>query len=422
MKSKNLTRNIVVALILGMIIGSIINNFFSSNEIVNIYLVDGLFRLLGSLFMNAIKMMMVPVVFFSLVMGTASIGDVNKLGRIGTKTLVFYLVTTAVAIMVALSVGYVLDPGVGVQLEMATQSEYVASEGVGFIDTLINIIPSNPIKSFVSGDMLQIIFFAMLLGVSITILDEKVKVAKDFFSQSNDIFLNMTMGIMSYAHYGVFGLMARVFATEGLAVILPLGKYFVGVLIALMIQYFVTYGVMIKIFAQLSPKQFFKNGFGVSAFAFSTSSSSATIPVTLETLDKNHGVDRSISAFTIPLGATINMDGTSIMQGVAVVLIAQLSGVTLTPGMLLTVVITATLASVGTAGVPGAGLIMLSMVLVQVGLDPAMIGLIVGIDRLLDMTRTAVNITGDQACTIIIAKSEGAFDEKIFYGENHKVG
>lgn len=419
-KKITLTKKIIFALILGMTVGSIINLSFSGSQFVEVYLIDGLFELLGTLFMNSIKMMMVPVVFFSLVMGAASIGDISKLGRIGGKTLIFYLGTTAVAIVVALSVGFLLNPGLGVELTAVESSNYIAPEPVNFITTLTNIIPTNPVRSLVEGEMLQIIFFAMSIGIAITVLGEKASSTKRFFKEFNDIFLSITLKIMSFAPLGVFGLMAGVFSTEGLRIILPLGKYFLGVLLALGVQYFVTYGVAIKVFAKLSPVQFFKNAAGASAFAFSTSSSSASIPVTLNALEKNHGVDKNISAFTVPLGATINMDGTAIMQGVAVVLIAQLSGVTLTPGMLITVVVTATMASIGTAGVPGVGLIMLSMVLVQVGLNPSMIGLIVGIDRLLDMTRTAVNIAGDQVCTIIVAKGENAFDEKIFYNKNEK--
>lgn len=419
-KKLGITSKILIGLALGIVAGVVINlTGISENDFVKKWIVDGILTIVGGGFINAIKMMMVPVVFFSLVVGASSIGEVSKLGRIGVKTLAFYIVTTAVAIAIALGVGLLISPGLGGGISLAVSDVATSVEKVTLTETLMNIIPTNPVESLATGNMLQIIFFAIFVGVSITMLGEKVGTVKVFMEQTNDIMLNIMLIIMKFAPYGVFALITKTFATEGFEAILPLGKYFFAVLLALAIQMFVTYPALLFSLTKLNPLQFFKNALAAITFAFSSSSSSATIPVTLECMEKNQGVDSRISSFTIPLGATINMDGSAMMQGVAVILIAQLSGVDITFSMFMTVILMAVLASIGTAGVPGAGLIMLSIVLTQVGLDPAFIPIIMGVDRLLDMTRTAVNITGDQVCTVVIAKSEGMLDEDVFNQHNH---
>ncbi len=417
MKKSKLTKNIILAMFLGLIIGSMLNLFFVKESIVQVYLVDGLFKLIGTLFMNCFKMMTVPIVFFSLIVGSASIGDIKKFGRLSKQILTFYIFTTALAVTIALTIGFMINPGLNVNLAYENSS-YTPQNAVSIVDTLATLIPTNPFKALSEGNMLQVITFALLIGTSITILGEKASSLKKVVEEINDIMLNIMVFIMNFAPIGVFSLMIKVFAQEGFELIFPLGKYFIAIILALLIQLLIVYPSLIKMFTNLSPMQFLKNAYPAITFAFSTSSSGATIPVTLDVMKKNQGVDNSISSFTIPLGATVNMDGTSIMQGVAVVLIAQLSGVHLTIPMLLTVIVTATIASIGTASVPSAGLVMLSMVLVQVGLDPEMIGLIIGIDRLLDMSRTAVNVTGDQACTLIVASRQKALNEKIFYEKN----
>ncbi len=420
MKNSNLTKNIILSMFLGLFLGSLINVLFAPESLVQVYLVDGLFRLIGTLFMNCFKMMTVPIVFFSLIVGSASIGDVKKFGKISSQILIFYLITTAIAVTIALSIGFAINPGLNIDLTF-TETNYVPQEPVSIVDTLSTLVPTNPFKSLVEGNMLQVITFALLIGTSITILGDKAKDLKNITEQINDVMLNIMVFIMKVAPVGVFALMIKVFAQEGFDLILPLGKYFIAIIIALLIQLLIVYPTFVKFFTKLSPIQFLKNAYPALTFAFSTSSSGATIPVTLDVMKKNQGVDPSISSFTIPLGATINMDGTSIMQGVAVVLIAQLSNVELTIPMLLTIIVTATIASIGTASVPSAGLVMLSMVLIQVGLDPEMIGLIIGIDRLLDMSRTAINVAGDQACTLIVAKKQNALNEEVFYANSYEV-
>lgn len=417
MRKKSLTQRIMIGMILGLILGGIVNLYFSDVVFIEKYFTTGIFELIGTLFMNTFKMMTVPIVFFSLIVGASNVGDVKKFGKMSSQIVTFYLLTTALAITIALGVGLLLNPGLNTNI-VYTTSEFVPAEPVGLVDTLSAIIPTNPFKSLVEGEMLQVITFALFIGISMSMLGDKVNQLRGLTNEINDTLLNIMVFIMQVAPIGVFALMFNVFAEVGFDLILPLGKYFIAILLALLIQYVIVYPALIKIFANLNPIQFLKNGFKAAVFAFTTSSSSATIPVTLDVMKNNQGVDEDISSFTIPLGATINMDGTSIMQGVAVILIAQLSGVELTLSMFLTVIVTATIASIGTAGVPGAGLVMLSMVLVEVGLDPSMIGLIIGIDRLLDMCRTSVNITGDQACSIIVAKKQNAFNEDIYYRKN----
>ncbi|MFV0424956.1 MAG: dicarboxylate/amino acid:cation symporter [Bacilli bacterium] len=420
-KGLGLTGKILIGLVLGVICGVIINvSGLAENKVINKYIIDGILAIVGGGFISAIKMMMVPVVFFSLVVGAASIGEVSRLGRIGIKTLSFYMVTTALAIAISLGVGLLISPGLGGGIDLSDKATLeTVSEAKTIVETVVSIIPTNPVSALANGEMLQIIFFAIFVGISITILGDKVSTVKTFMEQTNDIMLNIMLIIMKFAPYGVFALITRTFATEGFEAIMPLGKYFFAVLLALAIQMIVTYPSLLYAFTRLNPIQFFKNALPAITFAFSSSSSSATIPVTLECMDKNQGVESGISSFTIPLGATINMDGSAMMQGVAVILIAQLSGIEITLSMFMTVIAMAVLASIGTAGVPGAGLIMLSIVLTQVGLSPEFIPIIMGVDRLLDMTRTAVNITGDQACTVIIANNEKALNKDIFYQKNH---
>jgi Na+/H+-dicarboxylate symporter len=265
-----------------------------------------------------------------------------------------------------------------------------------------------------SGSMLQIIFTAILFGLSMAMLGEKTKKLNNWFNEANEVILKMVTLLMIIAPYGVFCLVAKVFASQGFDAIVPLFKYFFVVLAVLVIHAAIVYPSMLKILSGLSPVIFFKKFKSVMMFAFSTSSSNATIPVTLEKVEHDFGVNNSVASFTVPLGATINMDGTAIMQGVATVFISQAYGIEIPLTGYLLVIMTATLASIGTAGVPGVGLITLAMVLKQAGLPEEGIGLIIGVDRLLDMTRTAVNVTGDAAITCIVAKSENQFDRAVY--------
>ena len=411
-----LTTKIFVALILGAIFGMVLHYAVPSGHIKDNILVDGVLYIVGQGFIRLMKMLVVPLVFCSIVCGSMAIGDTKKLGTVGVRTLAFYLATTALAICVALAMGNLLDPGVGLDMTKisANAAEVQTMESTSMAQTILNIIPDNPIGSLATGNMLQIIVFALIVGIILAKLGEKTETVGNFFSQFNDIMMEMTMMVMSLAPIGVFCLISRTFAGIGFSAFLPLAKYMIGVLLALCVQCFVVYLGLLKLFSGLNPIKFIKNFFPVMAFAFSTATSNATIPMSIDTLAKKMGVSKRISSFTIPLGATINMDGTAIMQGVAVVFAAQAFGIVLTPTDYVTVIGTATLASIGTAGVPSVGLVTLTMVFNSVGLPVEAIGLIMGIDRILDMARTAVNITGDAVCTTIVAHQNNAIDKEVF--------
>jgi Na+/H+-dicarboxylate symporter len=378
-------------------------------------LVDGVFYAVGQIFINLLQMMVVPLVLVSLVCGVTALGDVRALGRLGLKTLGLYLLTTCVAIVIALTLATLMAPGSG--FDLAGEIAYESRPPPPLVDVFIGMFPANPIRALADGQMLQIIVFALFLGFSLTFAGEAGQRVSRFFSDLNEVIMRMVLLVIRTAPLGVFALIARTFATQGLEIFIPLARYFVAVVVALLLHLLLTYTGLLRI-AGLSIPRFFAKMRTVMTFAFSTSSSSATIPLTLNTLERRLGVKSSIAAFTVPLGATINMDGTAIMQGVATVFIANVYGVDLTLVDYLSVVLTAVLASIGTAAVPGAGLIMLAMVLAQVGLPVEGIGLIIGVDRLLDMLRTAVNVSGDAAVTCLVARSEGALDDTVYADPN----
>lgn len=417
-KSMGLSTRIFVALLVGALLGVGIHYFLPEGYVRDTIIIEGVFYVVGQGFIRLMQMLVVPLVFCSLVCGSMAIGDTKTLGKVGVKTVLFYLFTTALAVSIALSVAYLIRPGIGLDMDAVQTSEVTTTtEGTSLVDTILNIIPKNPISSMASGDMLPIIVFALFVGIMLAKLGSKVSTVANFFSEFNDVMMEMTMAIMKIAPIGVFCLIARTFANLGFSAFKPMIKYMGSVTFALIIQCFVVYQVLLFIFTRLNPMKFVKKFATVMGFAFSTATSNATIPMSIDTLHKKMGVSKQISSFTIPLGATVNMDGTSIMQGVAVVFIAQAYGINLTPANLATVVVTATLASIGTAGVPSVGLVTLSMVLASVGLPIEGIALIMGIDRILDMMRTAVNITGDAVCTTIIAHQEKVLDREVFNKE-----
>ena len=414
MKKKKLSLTTVIALLLGAITGLVLNLWVPAGFVRDQVFVEGIFYVFGQGFIRLMQMLVVPLVFCSLVCGSMAIGDTKKLGKVGVKTMGFYLLTTAIAVSVAIFIAFCINPGVGLNMGTMETAEAVSVEKTSFAETLLNIIPTNPIAALANGEMLPLILFALIIGVILAHRGERADTVANFFSQFNDIMMDMTTGVMKLAPIGVFCLIARTFAGLGLDAFLPLLKYMGAVLLALAVQCLVVYQVFLKVFTGLSPIKFLKKFAPVMAFAFSTATSNATIPLSIDTLHRKMGVSKKISSFTIPLGATINMDGTAIMQGVAVVFAAQAFHIDLTMADFLTVIATATLASIGTAGVPSVGLITLSMVFNSVGLPVEAIGLIMGIDRILDMTRTAVNITGDAVCTAIVAKQDGALDRTKF--------
>lgn len=398
----SLTKKILLGMGLGIIAGFII---FSLGSDVKDPAITYVLGPIGTIFLNLIKMLVVPVVLVSLILGTAGISDPKKLGRIGGKTIVFFLITTAIALVIAIGLATVFQPGAGGNFD-TENAKFEAQEAPPVMETLLNIIPTNPVQAMVEGNMLQIIAFAIVLGFGLARLREKTETIYKIVEQANDILMYLVTLVMRLAPYGAFALIAKAIADQGWDAFEAMFKYFFLVLLALFIHALFTYSSAVYFLGKMNPVNFFKGFFPAIAVGFSTSSSSAALPISMETAQKNLGVPKTISGFVQPLGATINMDGTAIMQGVATVFIAQMYGEALSMGDILTVVLTATLASIGTAGVPGVGLIMLAMVLQSVGLSVEAIGLILGVDRLLDMTRTAVNITGDAACAVYVAKTE----------------
>ncbi|MPQ25543.1 dicarboxylate/amino acid:cation symporter [Bacillus paralicheniformis] len=397
-----LATKIIIALLLGAAVGIILNvtspDLFSK---LNTFL----FGPLGTIFLNLIKMLVVPIVFFSLTLGVAGLGDPKKLGRIGAKTISFFLVTTAIAIIIGLVLALVIKPGT-IGTYDTSAAEYSAQKAPSIADTLLNIIPTNPVQAMAEGNMLQIIALSILVGLGITMLGKKADALLKVVEQGNDLMMYLVNLVMKFAPYGTFGLIAGAIGSQGWDAIKAMGLYMIVVILALFIHAIATYGAAIALLAKRNPLTFFKDFSEVMLVAFSTSSSNATLPVSMDVAQRKLKVPEPISSFVQPLGATINMDGTAIMQGVATVFIAQVYGYDLTFTQLLTVVLTAVLASIGTAGVPGVGLILLAMVLQTVGLPVEGIALILGIDRLLDMIRTAVNTTGDAACAVIVTETE----------------
>ncbi len=413
-KKLGLTSKIFIGLIAGLIVGLIFNFAIPASYVRDKIFVDGIFYVIGNGFIRLMKMLVVPLVFCSLVCGASAIGDTKTLGKVGGKTIVFYLCTTALAVSVAILVGNLIRPGIGLDMSSIKTGEVATSEATSAVDTILNIIPENPLNSLANGTMLQIILFALIVGVLLAKMGENANLISNFLYQCNDLMMEMTNMVMQLAPIGVFCMIARTFSNLGFDAFLPLLKYMFSVVLALGVQCFIVYMILLAVFTRLNPVKFIKKFFPVMAFAFSTSTSNATIPLNIDTLEEKIGVSRKIASFTIPLGATINMDGTSIMQGVAVVFAAQAYGMHLGITGYLTVIATATLASVGTAGIPSVGLVTLSMVFASVGIPVEAIALIMGVDRILDMLRTAVNITGDAVCTTVVASQNGDLDRDVF--------
>ena len=415
----SLTQRIISAMLMGLLLGGLLNIISSSNILpiaiqswLDMYLVNGLFDTIGQIFVRSLKLLVVPLVFVSLVCGVSSLGNNSRMGAVASKTIALYVATTAIAITLAISVAVVVQPGVGIDLANATQ--FVAKDAPSLKTTIINIFPSNPVQSMANGSILQVIVFSVLMGLAISKSGEKGQRIRDFFNNFNEVIMKMVMILMQLAPYGIFCLLAKLFADVGIGMILNLAKYFFTMVFVLLLHSLGVYTFIFKFFTGLSIRVFLSKMRPALALAFSTASSGATMPVTLRTVEKRLGVHNTVASFTVPLGTTINMDGTAIMQGVATVFIAQAYNIGLGIDDYLMVVLTATLASIGTAAVPGVGLVMLVMVLNQVGLPVEGIGLIIGVDRLLDMTRTATNVTGDAMVTAVVANSEGFLDRDVF--------
>lgn len=416
-KKLSLTTRIFIALIVGAVVGIIIRYLIPAGYIRDDIVVNGIFTVLGQGFIRLMQMLVVPLVFFSLVTGAMSIGDTEKLGRVGVKTVAFYICTTALAVAIALTVANIVRPGVGMGMSVQDPGAVMqgAEETPSIVDMLLGIIPTNPIQALAEGNMLQLILFALVVGVLLANMGGRGERLQVLCAEGNELMMDMTLAVMKFAPIGIFSLIAKTFSEIGFEAFAPMLKYIFSVVLALILQLLIVYMGMLFIFARVNPFKFLKNFAPVMGFAFSTASSNATIPTSINTLEKL-GVSKKISSFTVPLGATINMDGTAIMQGVAVVFVAFAYGIDLSLADFATVILTATLASVGTAGIPSVGLITLSMVFTSVGLPVEGIAMIMGIDRILDMSRTAVNVTGDATVTVIMAKQEG---EEMFNKERY---
>jgi Na+/H+-dicarboxylate symporter len=419
----NLTQRILLAMAAAILLGSATQQLLLWPEIpawlaitLNDGLAGGLFYVGGQIFVASLKVLVVPLVFISLVCGTCQLQGQSSLGRLSLKAIVLYLLTTAIAISIAIFVAELLQPGMGI--EMTSAADFVAPASQPLSQVFINIFPNNPVKAMAEGNMLQVIVFAILIGLAIGRSGEQGERLSKHFSDWNEIMMTLVTLLMKLAPYGVFCLLFSLFAKQGLGVIGDLALYMVTVLLVLAIHALGVYPLLLKTFSGLDPFIFLRKMRNTQLFAFSTASSSATIPVTLRAVEQRLGVSNRVASFTVPLGATINMDGTAIMQGVATVFIAQAFGLELGLTDYLLVIATATLASVGTAGVPGVGLVTLAMVLQQVGLPVEGIALIIGVDRILDMVRTAVNVTGDATVSCIVANSENALDKTIYNDRN----
>jgi len=403
-KHMALWKKIFIGLCLGLLVGLLFKD------------VALMLKPVGTLFINMIKMLIVPLVFVTLVTGITSMEDLSKMRRIGIKTFSIYLVTTAIAVAIGLAFGLIFEPGAGVAL--SNTAAVAAKKAPPLVDTLLALIPTNPMDSLVKGDILQIIVFAIFLGIAISMAGETGKPVAAFFESFSEVMFKLTEIVISFAPIGVFGLMAWVSASYGVDVLISLAKVIGCVYIACLFHMALTMGGGITLFARLNPIKFFKGIASAQTVAFTTTSSSGTLPITTSNAIHNLGVSKPIASFVLPLGATINMDGTAIYQGICAVFVAQAFGIDLSFANYVTIILTATLASIGTAGVPGAGLIMLSLVLTSVNLPLEGIAIIAGIDRILDMARTTVNITGDAMTAVIVAKGEGELDEKIYNQDN----
>ena len=409
---KNLTRNILLGMFFGFALGSIAYYFdfipSSLENFIQVYV----FNLGGAIFINLLKMLIVPLVFFSLVSGISSLSNLQSLGNITFKTVSLYLGTTAIAVSLSLFVASIFKPGAGYSSDVAAPERL--PEGQSVYSTILDIFPSNIIEAMANNQMLAIVFFSILFGLALSKTNHLTGNLSESFEKLNTVFMQLVLMIMSYAPIGVFCLIGKFVITDGLDIFQEAFMYVVLLISVLIFHAIVTYSIFLKIFTNLSPLVFFKKMRETAIFAFSTSSSAATIPVTLKTVTTDLGVNKNIASFVIPVGATINMDGTAIMQGMATVFIAQMSGIDLSIFQYMQVVLLAVVASVGAAAVPSAGTITLVIILQQFGLPLEAIGIILAVDRILDMIRTSVNVTGDATVACIVAHSESLLDKEIF--------
>lgn len=409
----NLTRNILLGMFAGFVVGAFFyyTNFFSDQ--VTLFVEKYIFVLGSTIFINLLKMLIVPLIFFSLVSGISSLNNLSSLGKITSKTIALYLATTAIAVSLSLFIGTIFKPGSGYSSSISVAPESLP-QSQGVFETIVNIFPSNILEAMANNEMLAVVFFSILFGLALSKTNHLTDNLSNTFEKLNTVFMQLVITVISFAPIGVFCLIGKFVIVDGLDVFQEAFKYVVLLIAVLIIHAFFTYTIILKLFTSISIKRFFVKMKDVAIFAFSTSSSAATIPVTLKTVQDELGVNKNVASFVVPVGATINMDGTAIMQGMATVFIAQMSGIDLTLIQYVQVVLLAVVASIGAAAVPSAGTITLVLILQQFGLPLEAIGIILAVDRILDMLRTSVNVTGDAAVSCIVAESEGMLDKNIF--------
>ena len=410
---KNLTKNILLGMFFGLLFGAVIFYLDPLPEYLTFLIGTYLFNLGGDIFINLLKLMIVPLVFFSLVTGISSLGSLKSLGNITLKTIGLYLTTTAIAVSLSLLVGSIFRPGSGYSSDLSVSPDSLP-EGQGTYETILGIFPSNIIQAMADNQMLAIVFFSIIFGLALNKTNHLTDNISKAFEKLNIVFMQLVIMIISFAPFGVFCLIGKFVISDGLNVFQEAFMYVILLISVLILHTFLTYSLMLKFFTNLNVVTFFKKMKDVAIFAFSTSSSAATIPVTLNTVENNLGVNKNVASFVVPVGATINMDGTAIMQGMATIFIAQMSGIELTLIEYVQVVILAVATSIGTAAVPSAGTITLIIILQQFGLPLEAIGIILAVDRILDMIRTSVNVCGDAAVSCIVASSEEELDKQIF--------
>ena len=402
------TNKVLFAMLFGIFVGLLLNNLFlNENILLNINII---FNTISSIFLILLKMIVLPLIFVSVLAGIVSISDISMLGRIGIKTLSLYILTTIIAISLALLVSSFINYD-------ASNISLVNNINIDNIENtqgsvLSVFIPENFFQALSEGNVIQVLFFAIFLGIASSLIKNDIPQFINLIENLNKIFNKMVLIIIKLTPIAVFCLLAETFSIQGIGVFMPILKYFLVVILVLLIHFFATYSLLLTIFSNLNNKTFYTKLKSLIIFTFSTSSSNASIPFTLKTVNNDFGVDKSVSSFSIPLGATINMDGTAIMQGCATFFLASYYGINLEFGDFITIILTATMASIGTAGVPGAGIIMLSLILAEVGIPLEGIGLLLGVDRLLDMLRTSINVCGDTCITCIVANNEKLIDLK----------
>ena len=406
------TKKVLFSMVTGIVVGLLINNFFIPNQLIESILINQVFHTISSIFLILLKMIVLPLIFVSIISGIISINDVNTLGRLGIKTLTLYIFTTMIAITLALFISSFVNYNIEVIDAVNNTKQVLAAEPSS--NFILSLFPQNFFAALVDGNVIQVLSFAIFIGISASYIKNEIPEFVNLIDNLNKIFNKMVLIIISFTPIAVFALLAKTFSMEGLDVFIPLMKYFSIVVLVLLLHFTFTYSLLLKVFSNLDIGTFYAKLKSLIIFTFSTSSSNASIPFTLDIVTNKYGVNKSLASFSVPLGATINMDGTAIMQGCATYFLAAYYGIELELVDFIVIILTATVASIGTAGIPSAGIIMLSLILTELGIPLEGITLLLGVDRLLDMMRTSVNVSGDTCISCVVAHSENLIDIKKF--------